>query len=55
MERKADTQSPQFRAALVPLLEKIPELKNHLHSLDGLLRLQGEPVWAIMPFEVRSR
>jgi protease-4 len=37
------------------LLRKLPELSGHLHFVDGLLQLRGEPVWLIMPHRVAIR
>jgi len=33
----------------------LPELSSHLRSLEGLLQLRGEPVWAIVPHEFTVR
>lgn len=55
LDRKADARMPDLGTALLSLLKQVPEVKGKLAPLDGLLRLRGEPVWAIMPYAVKSR
>lgn len=33
----------------------LPELRGHLHTLDVLLQLRGEPVWAIVPYRIEMK
>jgi protease-4 len=47
--------SPFQGKAELTLLRKLPELSGHLHAVEGLLQLRGEPVWLIMPHRVAIR
>jgi protease-4 len=53
LEREADAKAPGLRAATLPLLRQVPELADKLGALEGLLRLRAEPVWAILPVNLR--
>jgi protease-4 len=37
------------------LQPSLPEISRHLHTVDVLLRLRGEPVWAIVPYRMEVR
>ena len=50
---KTDTKMPKFSAA--SLLKGMPEMAGHLRTVDGLLRLRGEPVWVVMPYRLEVR
>jgi protease-4 len=41
--------------ALGRLLRDVPELAESLRGVDAMLRLRGEPVWAVLPCRVRVR
>ena len=47
--------SSQMSLRQLPVLRELPELTGHLRQAEGLLRLRGEPVWAIVPCQVRVR
>ena len=55
LDRKADAMTPALGALSIPLLGQVPELAAKLRGMEGLLRLRGEPIWAIMPHQVRIR
>jgi protease-4 len=37
------------------LARKFPEASRHANQLDGFLQLRGEPVWAILPYQIVIR
>ncbi len=41
--------------ARLPLLRQVPELSGNLGTLEALLHLRGEPVWALMPCRIDVR
>jgi protease-4 len=41
--------------ALGRVLRDVPELAESLRGVDAMLRLRGEPVWAVLPCRVRVR
>jgi protease-4 len=55
LDFKSDARSPLSGVKQLPLFRDLPELSDKLDTLDGLLRLRGEPVWAIMPYRVQVR
>ena len=52
MDMKGDAVMPSFGAKALPLLRQLPELQRALGSAESLLRLRGEPVWAISPYRI---
>ncbi|MBV9122231.1 MAG: signal peptide peptidase SppA [Planctomycetes bacterium] len=54
-ESRSDTGMPPLKVRELPVLGTLPELSNHLKPLEGLLHLRGEPVWAILPYQVEVR
>lgn len=50
---KTDTKAPSFR--VLQLLQGLPEMAGHARTVDGLLRLRGEPVWAVMPYRLEVK
>src|SRR5262249_46170515 len=55
LESRTDAQLPLHALRQLPLLRDWTELSRHLRSLDGMLRLRGEPVWLILPHRVEIR
>ena len=55
LESRADAQLPLRSLQQLPLLRDWTELSRHLRSLDGMLRLRGEPVWLILPHRIEVR
>jgi len=59
MESRSDSRLPRLHNAGLPelalKLAELPELNRHFRSLEGLLRLRHDPVWAIMPCRVEVR
>jgi protease-4 len=55
MESQSDAESRLHGLAGLMRFANLPELADHLRTLDGLLQLRGEPVWAIMPHEFTIR
>src|SRR5262249_20215742 len=49
MESKSDTRLMELESRL---LRELPELQRKLKPVDALLRLRGEPVWLIAPYQV---
>ena len=45
----------QLSLRRLPLLREVPELTGQLGLVEGLLRLRGEPVWAVLPCHIRVR
>ncbi|MFN4260563.1 MAG: signal peptide peptidase SppA [Gemmataceae bacterium] len=52
LDPQSDAQLPDVQ---LPLLRDLPHLAQSLDLLHGLLRLNGEPVWAIMPCRVEVK
>jgi protease-4 len=50
-----DTMAPSLGVKQLPLLRAFPELAGKLGSLESLVRLRGEPVWAVMPFHIEVK
>jgi protease-4 len=44
-----------LRLPSATLLRDVPELSGKLRGLDALLRLKGEPVWAVLPCRIDVR
>jgi protease-4 len=55
MDMKGDALTPAFGAKMLPLLRELPELQRALGSAESLLRLRGEPVWAILPYRIEVK
>src|SRR5262249_55081898 len=55
LDMRSDAKAPDLSAALVPLLKQMPELRGKARAAEGLLRLRGEPVWALLPYEIWVR
>lgn len=47
--------STRLQLRQLPVLRELPELGAHVGTVEGLLRLRGEPVWAIVPCQVRVK
>jgi protease-4 len=50
MDLKSDSMAPGI--GVQPLLRTLPELAGSVRSVEGLLRLRGEPVWVFLPYQV---
>lgn len=55
MERRADAQAPALKLESLPLLRMLPELTEKLRGAEGLLQLRAEPVWVVLPGEVKVK
>jgi protease-4 len=53
LEMNADTRAPGLLGR--ELLREIPELTERLSAVEGMLRLRGEPVWVVLPYQVRVK
>jgi protease-4 len=53
LESRADGEADS--RALARVLREVPELAGSLRGVDALLRLRGEPVWAVLPCRVTVR
>ncbi len=47
LDLKSDTRAPALG-----LLHEAPELAGKLRPVEGMLRLRGEPVWVVLPYQV---
>ena len=47
--------SSQLGLQQLPVLRELPELAGHVRHVEGLLQLRGEPVWLILPYQLRVR
>jgi len=52
LESKSDTR---LQSAIMPLVEKSPELRGHLRSLEMLLNQRNEKVWLLGPIGLRVK
>jgi protease-4 len=50
-----DTLLESRAGTRLPLMDEVPGLAAHLRSLDGLLQLRGEPVWAVLPYRIEVK
>lgn len=55
LERKSDARAPAMGMSALPIIGQAPELATKLKGIEGLLRLRGEPIWAIMPYQLKVR
>jgi protease-4 len=52
LEGKADSR---LESALMPYVQKMPELRGHLRSLEMLLNQRGDKVWLMLPHRISVR
>jgi protease-4 len=50
MESRTDARVLNLQS--ISTIKFVPDLQKHLRSLDGLLQLRSDPVWAILPARV---
>jgi protease-4 len=55
LDSHSDTRSPLADSARLALLKEVPGLAEQLRAAAPLLHLRHEPVWAVMPGQLRVR
>jgi protease-4 len=53
LESKSESLAPRMQ--LLQLLHEAPELAPKLRTLEGFLRMRGEPVWLMEPYRIEVR
>jgi protease-4 len=50
-----DSRAPALELQWAPLLREMPELATKIRGAEGLLRLRGEHVWLMLPYQIEIR